>query len=145
MYGRKTDGLAYPDAMTGDLELITRDPSDVPEALGDYCQGLSVRGAKELLFVSGQIPQDPAGHVPSDFESQCRLVWHNILATLDAAGLDVSSLVKVTTYLSSRDHAATNSEVRREILGDHRPALTVVVAEIFDPTWLLEIEAIAAA
>jgi 2-iminobutanoate/2-iminopropanoate deaminase len=31
------------------------------------------------------------------------------------------------------------------ILGDHRPALTVIVAGIWDPAWLIEIEAIAAA
>ena len=132
--------------MTEDvLQLIPRDPSDAPEALGGYCQGLSVRGASELLFISGQIPQDRVGQVPPGFEDQCRMVWRNIVATLEAAALDVGQLVKVTTYLSSREYAATNSAVRREVLGDHRPALTVVVAEIFDPAWLLEIEAIAAA
>jgi len=57
----------------------------------------------------------------------------------------VTDIVKVTTYLSSRDLAAASSQVRNEVLGDHRPALTVVVAEIFDPRWLLEIEVVAAA
>ena len=44
-----------------------------------------------------------------------------------------------------REFAAANSAIRQELLGDHRVALTVVVAKIFDPLWLLEIEAIAAA
>lgn len=35
-------------------------------------------------------------------------------------------------------------KVRNEVLGGHHPALTVVIAEIFDPRWLLEIEAVAA-
>lgn len=131
--------------MPRDIELIARNPSAAPEASGGYSQGLSVRGAAELLFVSGQIPQDPSGSVPSDFESQCRLAWRNVLATLKAAGLGVDSLVKVTTFLSSREYAATNSAVRQEVLGDHRPALTVLIAGIYDPEWLLEIEAIAAA
>jgi 2-iminobutanoate/2-iminopropanoate deaminase len=93
--------------MTGDLELTHRDPSESPEALGGYTQGLSVRGATELLFVSGQIPQDRSGHVPDGFEGQCRLVWQNLFATLAAADLGVANLVKVTTFLSSREYAAT--------------------------------------
>jgi 2-iminobutanoate/2-iminopropanoate deaminase len=52
--------------------------------------------------------------------------------------------MKVTTDLSRR-YAETNSRVRREMLGDHRPALTVVIAGIFDERWLLEIDAIAGA
>jgi hypothetical protein len=34
--------------------------------------------------------------------------------------------------------------VRRELLGDHLPVLTIIIAGIYDPVWLLEIEAIAA-
>lgn len=57
----------------------------------------------------------------------------------------MANLVKVTTYLGDRSYSATNSGVRREVLGEHRPALTVIVAAIFDPEWMIEIEAIAAA
>ncbi|MCK2220063.1 RidA family protein [Actinomadura sp. ATCC 31491] len=121
------------------------DPSDAPAPQGGYTQALAVAGASRLLFVSGQIPETPDGQVPEGFEAQCRLVWANVLAALRAAGMDVPNLVKVTTYLSDRAHAGTNGAVRREVLGDHRPALTVVVAGIFDPRWLLEIEAVAAA
>ncbi len=131
--------------MTGELEFIARDPRDAPEAAGGYTHGLSVRGARELLFISGQIPEDRRGVVPDSFEDQCRIVWRHIDVTLDAAGLTLRNLVKVTTYLSSREFAAANSAIRQELLGDHRVALTVVVAKIFDPLWLLEIEAIAAA
>ena len=111
--------------MTGELEFIARDPRDAPEAAGGYIQGLSVRGARELLFVSGQIPEDRQGVVPDPFEDQCRMVWRHIDATLDAARLTLRNLVKVTTYLSSREFAPANSAVRQELLGDHRVALTV--------------------
>jgi enamine deaminase RidA (YjgF/YER057c/UK114 family) len=121
------------------------DPPDAPVPEGGYTQALSVEGATRLLFVSGQVPETRDGEVPEQFEAQCRLVWDNILAALREAGLGVRDLVKVTTYLSDRRHAAVNGEVRRQVLGDHRPALTVVVADIFDSRWLLEIEAIAAA
>lgn len=59
--------------------------------------------------------------------------------------MDVANLVKVTTFLGDRDRATANTVVRNEILRGHRPALTVIVTGIWDPTWLIEIEAIAAA
>jgi enamine deaminase RidA (YjgF/YER057c/UK114 family) len=59
--------------------------------------------------------------------------------------MEVRNLVKVTTFLSDRRYAATNTAVRQWVLGDHEPALTVIITGIFDSRWLLEIEAIAAA
>jgi 2-iminobutanoate/2-iminopropanoate deaminase len=132
-------------ASLGGMELTPIDAATAPAPLGGYTNALQVDGASRLLFISGQIPATADGHTPADFESQCRLVWTNIHAALAAAGLGPANLVKVTTYLSNREHAAANGAIRRESLGDHRPALTVVIAKIFDPAWLLEIEAIAAA
>ena len=54
-------------------------------------------------------------------------------------------LVKVTTFLSDRKYADQNAAIRREKLGGHAPALTVIIAGIYDKGWLLEIEGIAAA
>jgi enamine deaminase RidA (YjgF/YER057c/UK114 family) len=127
------------------MEMRRIDPPRVPEALGGYTNGLAVDGARGLLFISGQIPEDRDGRLPEDPEAQCRQVWANLTAVLHEAGMDVSNLVKVTTFLSDRSYAAVNTKVRNEVLGDHRPALTVVLAGIFDGSWLLEIEAVAAA
>jgi enamine deaminase RidA (YjgF/YER057c/UK114 family) len=97
------------------------------------------------LFISGQVPESVDGHVPDDFESQCKLVWRNVVAQLGAAQMTVQHLAKVTIFLSSREHAEANSAIRREVLHGHEPALTVIITGIFDERWLLEIEAIAAA
>jgi 2-iminobutanoate/2-iminopropanoate deaminase len=97
------------------------------------------------LFVSGQIPETVAGEVPTDFPSHARLPWRNVIAQLHAAGMSVTNLVKVTVFLSSRDYALPNREIRQEVLGSRAPALTVIITGIFDETWLLEIEAAAAA
>ncbi|WP_243706385.1 hypothetical protein [Micromonospora sp. KC721] len=43
-------------------------PSSVPEAVGSYVNGLDVTGARRMLFISGQIPQDRQGQVPEDIE-----------------------------------------------------------------------------
>ncbi|WP_197696993.1 RidA family protein [Pseudoalteromonas piscicida] len=125
---------------------LTKINSDsTPKAIGGYSQALLVENANRLLFISGQIPVGKNGDVPRDFESQCRLTWCNILEQLKAADMEAKNLVKVTTYLSSREFADTNGTVRRELLGSHNPALTVIIADIFEENWLLEIEAYAAA
>ncbi|TGG95432.1 RidA family protein [Natronospirillum operosum] len=127
------------------MKVTTIESDSAPKAVGGYSQAMLVEQATRLLFVSGQIPETPDGDVPMGFESQCRLVWSNVLAQLKTAGLSVPNLIKITIFLSSREYADLNSRIRQEVLGEHRPALTIVVADIFDEKWLLEIEAIAAA
>jgi len=119
--------------------------ASAPVPKGGYAQALELQGAQRLLFVSGQIPETAAGEVPKDFPSQARLAWANVFAQLKEAGMSVNNLVKVTTFLASREYGIVNREVRQEVLGSHTPALTVIITGIFDEAWLLEIEAIAAA
>ena len=66
-------------------------------------------------------------------------------AQLEAAGMSLDDLVKVTIFLSDRRWRAENAEVRREVLGPRSPALTIIITGIYDEAWLLEIEAVAAA
>lgn len=65
------------------------------------------------------------------------------MLTLEETGMGVTNLVKITT-LSDREYAGMNTAVRQDFLGDHRPSLTVIITGIWDPAWLVEIEAIAA-
>lgn len=127
------------------MKTTTINSEAAPGAVGGYSQAVLIEGAQRLLFISGQIPETRDERVPADFESQCRLTWTNVLSQLNAAGMSVADLIKVTVFLSSREYAEPNSRIRREFLGDHNPALTIIVAGIFDEKWLLEIEAIAAA
>lgn len=110
-----------------------------------YCQAHEVSGTSRLLFISGQVPADAAGRVPSGFKAQCRLAWSNVVAQLDAAGMTLDDLVKVTVFLADRRYRQENYEVRSEVLGPRSPALTIIITGIYDPAWLLEIEAVAAA
>ncbi|HST35348.1 MAG TPA: RidA family protein [Allosphingosinicella sp.] len=120
------------------------DAPDAPRPSGGYAQAVRLTDFDSLLFVSGQIPVDAAGAVPEAFGDQCRLVWANVAAQLEAAGMGLAEIVKVTTFLADRAHAAENSEIRREVLAGLTPALTIIIAGIYDPAWLLEIEVIAA-
>ncbi|MEM6886949.1 MAG: RidA family protein [Pseudomonadota bacterium] len=110
-----------------------------------FSQAIELDGATRSVFVSGQIPVAPDGSVPTSFGAQARQTWANVEAQLRAADMSFDNLIKVTIFLSSRDHKAENSAVRKAVLGGIEPALTVIVCDIFDEEWLLEIEAIAAA
>lgn len=116
----------------------------LPEA-NSYAQGALVTGAERLVFVSGQVPETHEDGVPEDFESQCRLAWRNVRTVLEAGGMSLENLVKVTIFLSDRRYRAANARVRHEVLGEHRPALTIIITGIYDEAWLLEIEGLAAA
>jgi 2-iminobutanoate/2-iminopropanoate deaminase len=126
------------------LSIQSLNPSALPEATGNYTHGTLVCGAQRHVFVSGQVPWDREGELPKDFASQCRLTWRNVLSVLAEADMGIANLAKVTIYLSDRKYRAENSRIRHEILGDHTPALTIIITDIYDPEWLLEIEAIAA-
>ncbi|MEW2381508.1 RidA family protein [Micromonospora sp. NPDC047707] len=118
-------------------------PAILPEATGNYTHGTVVTGARRMLFVSGQVPWAEEGNIPEDFESQCRLTWRNVLAVLAEAGMVVRNLAKVTIYLSDRKYREANGRIRAEILGEHKPALTIIITDIYSEDWLLEIEAVA--
>ena len=72
--------------------------NDAPAAIGPYSQGMVAGG---LLFVSGQIPIDPAtGEFNSDDPvDQCRQSLRNIAAIARAAGTDLSRTVKTTVLV----------------------------------------------
>lgn len=118
---------------------------DAPAPAGGYSQATEVTDARRTVYVSGQIPVAPDGGVPEDFGAQCRLAWTNVEAQLRAAEMTLDNLVKVTTFLADRRYAGENRTVRQAVLGGREPAMTVIIAGIFDDSWLIEIEAIAAA
>ena len=118
--------------------------SEAPAA-PTYAQAVEISGISRLVFISGQIPADPEGSVPDTFYDQAVLAWKNVIHQLEAADMTLDHLVKVTIFLSDRDHIADYRKARDEALGGRRVGLTCIVCDIFDPEWLLEIEAIAAA
>jgi 2-iminobutanoate/2-iminopropanoate deaminase len=117
---------------------------NAPQPRGGYAQAVRLEDFQRLLLVSGQIPADSDDVVPAGFEAQARQVWLNVDAQLKAAGMTKADIVKVTTYLADRHHASANREIRSEYLGNLAPAMTVVIAGIFDGAWLLEVEVVAA-
>jgi len=85
------------------------------------------------------------GKIPETFADQAQLVWRNIEAQPRAADISLVNLVRSRRSCPTVDIAMKNRAVRQAILGDRTPCLTVIITGIFDPVWLLEIEAIAVA
>ncbi|MBR0773224.1 RidA family protein [Bradyrhizobium diazoefficiens] len=125
-------------------DIVSHNPATVCPPAAGYCMGLEVKQHRRLLFISGQVPERLDGTVPEGFEAQCEQSWRNVVEVLAAAGLGVEHLVKVTTFLTDRSQLVANRAIRSKVLGEHQPALTVVVVQTVDSKWLLEIEAIAA-
>lgn len=110
-----------------------------------FSQSVETCGQTRFLQIGGQVPVGPDGSVPESFRRQAQIVWQKVFDELAAAGMAVTDLVKVTIYLSDRADAAENRAERLLALADARPALTVVIAQLMDPRWKIEIEAAAAA
>lgn len=124
--------------------IVSHNPATVHAPVGGYSMGLELSQHRRLLFISGQVPGKSDGSVPEGFEAQSEQAWRNVIEVLAAAGLGVTHLVKVTTFLTDLSQVVPNRAVRRKMLAGHEPALTVMIAQTVDNKWLLEIEAIAA-
>jgi enamine deaminase RidA (YjgF/YER057c/UK114 family) len=117
---------------------------DGPRTAGPYAHAIAVTGAKELLFIGGQMGFDENRVTPPTFEAQAKLAFGNIDKQLRAAGMTKENLVKITVFLADRKHREAMREARNAYLDGHQIAFTCVVTDIIDEQWLLEIEATAA-
>jgi 2-iminobutanoate/2-iminopropanoate deaminase len=115
----------------------------LPAPIGPYSPGVTL---DRLVLVSGQGATDPAtgalaGH---DVTTQTEQVFRNIQAILEAAGSDLSHVLRCGVFLVDlRDFAEMNAVYARAF-GDHRPARTTVqVAALPDKGLRVEIDAIA--
>jgi len=82
--------------------------------------------------------------VPADFAGQARLVWRPLGTVLAAADMGYDDLVSLRFFLASAADDPANVALIKEHLGDHRSCRTVVVQQMLEPEWRVEIEAIAA-
>ncbi len=113
-----------------------------PAAIGPYSQALKVG---EMVFVSGQIPIDPATGdiVQGDIKAQTRQVLTNLNAVLAAAGSSLEKTVKTTVYITNMDEFSQVNEVYSEFFKDQPPARACVEVSRLPKGVTVEIDAIA--
>lgn len=124
-------------------------PESMAPPAARYAHAVAVDGAERLVFTSGVVPTMPDGTVPAGVEGQVRVVWANLLNILREAGLGVSNIASITTYVVAaddlNDRLASVMSVRDEVMGDHRAASTLVtVPALARPEWQVEISLVAA-
>ncbi len=114
-----------------------------PAAIGPYSQ--AIKGGN-LLFLSGQIPLDPATGqlVPGGIEAQTRQVFTNIGAILGAAGLSFDAVVSATVYVSDMNDFAKVNEVYATYFSSPAPARATVQVARLPKGALVEIQITAA-
>lgn len=96
-----------------------------PAAIGTYSQAIR---SGDLVFLSGQIPLDPATMdvVDGDFEARARQVFRNLSAVAEAAGGDLNHIVKLTIFLTDLGNFATVNSVMEEFFAQPFPARAAI-------------------
>jgi 2-iminobutanoate/2-iminopropanoate deaminase len=115
---------------------------DAPTAIGPYSPAIR---AGQLLFVSGQVPIDPAtgNLIPGDVQSQTRRVLDNIGALLKAGGLSFADVVRTTVFLADMGDFQTMNEVYATYFPAPPPARATVQVSRLPKDARLEIDVIA--
>lgn len=120
-------------------------PSIAPPA-ANYAHAVLTTGASRWLHTSGVVPTAPDGSTPDDVGEQAEVVWANIAAMLDAAGMRPADIVSVTTYAVVGEQLGPVMAARDRFLGGRRVASTLVtVPALAQPQWKMEIAVVAAA
>lgn len=96
-----------------------------PKAIGPYSQAVR---AGDLVFLSGQIPLDPATMelVSGDFEAEVRRAFENLKAVVEAAGGRLEQVVKLTLFLTDLAHFPKVNEVMASFFKEPFPARSTV-------------------
>ncbi len=116
--------------------------ASAPQAIGPYSQAIRT---EQLLFVSGQIPLDPASGnlIAGDISDQTRRVLQNIQAILEAAGSSLTHVVKTTVFLADIGDFAAMNAVYAEFFPHDPPARSAFQVAALPKEARIEIEVIA--
>lgn len=119
-----------------------RNPATIHPPLGRYVHQIEVSGGGRMLFLAGQIGIALDGTVPPDPIAQLGLALENIVRNLEAAGFEITDLVKLTTYVVGEMDAPGRRAQLDRVLGTHLTTSTLVyVAALASPDYKVEVDA----
>jgi 2-iminobutanoate/2-iminopropanoate deaminase len=115
---------------------------DAPKAIGPYSSALR---SGQLLFISGQVPVDPATGqmIEGDIATQTRRVLDSIGGLLKAGGLTFDAVVRTTVFLADMSDFAAMNDAYRAYFKEPFPARSTVQAARLPKDARIEIDAIA--
>jgi 2-iminobutanoate/2-iminopropanoate deaminase len=119
-----------------------QNPETMHIPLAAYSHQIEISQAKRWLVMSGQIGMRTDGSLPADPIEQYKVALDNIHKNLQAAGMEIKDLVKVTIYLAGEMDLIKRREAMAEWLGEHKPCSTLIyVARLATPDIKVEIDA----
>src|SRR5262245_14596575 len=120
-------------------------PAGIAPPAARYAHGVKSVGAQTWLHTSGVVAIGPDGTVPEALEEQAEVVWANLRAILDEAGLAVTDVVAITTYVVAGEPLAPMMAARDRTFAGHLAASTLVtVPALARPEWRMEVALVAA-
>lgn len=118
-----------------------RNPETVHKPLGGYSHQVEITGER-MLIISGQVGMRPDGTIPEDPIEQLDIAFENIFRNLRAANMQVTDLVKLTTYLAGEWDTDKRRALVASKLAGHQPAMTLMyAAALANPAIKVEIDA----
>jgi 2-iminobutanoate/2-iminopropanoate deaminase len=99
--------------------------TEAPKAIGPYSQGIL---AGQFLFVSGQLPINPADGkmIDGDIAERAKLVFRNMSAIIDSAGGSIADVVKITLFLTDMGDFQHVNEVYSQHFRSPYPARSAI-------------------
>lgn len=121
-------------------------PEGIAPPAARYAHAVVSDAPGRMLHTSGVVPVRPDGTVPDDLAEQARTVWETISRLVAEAGMSMTDIVSVTTYVVAGNDLKVVMAARDEALGGHLAASTlVVVPALAQPAWRMEIAVVAVA
>ncbi|HVJ31879.1 MAG TPA: RidA family protein [Terriglobia bacterium] len=121
-------------------------PASIRAPLARYSHGIAVPADHRLVITAGQLGIAPDETIPADSEGQADLCFANIAAILAEDGMTMANIVRLSVYVTGREHMDGYRRARDRQFPGTPPATTlIVVAGLVRPEFVIEIEAIAAA
>jgi enamine deaminase RidA (YjgF/YER057c/UK114 family) len=121
-------------------------PTSIAPPAARYAHAVLSEATARMLHTAGVVPVAPDGTVPGGLAEQADVVWANIAAILADAGMAISDVVSVTTYVVAGHELGPVMAARDRAFGGHMAASTLVtVPALARSEWLVEVAVIAAA
>jgi 2-iminobutanoate/2-iminopropanoate deaminase len=120
-------------------------PTHIAPPASAYHHGLVTEPVNRLLTFSGQLGEAPDGTCLDGIEAQSRQAWKNVQAILAEADMNLTHVVKVTSYIVGEENIPGYVAVHKDVVGDLTPPWTlIVVAALGRPEYLVEVDVTAA-
>jgi 2-iminobutanoate/2-iminopropanoate deaminase len=121
-------------------------PPGIRPPFARYSYGVEIPAGHRILVCSGQLGVSPDDQVPPGIEEQTHLCFRNIGELLKEAGMTFAQIVRINSFVVSREHLKGYMSVRDLYISDPAPASTLMIVSGFSrPEFLVEVEVIAAA